>query len=95
MNSPDNFPESLETVLGLNILNTLWCESGAGIRNIFDPGWEISDPGLNIPDPQHCEVSGFSHKSGIFVSFGQFPCSWIQIHVTDTDPDPQHYPTLN
>jgi hypothetical protein len=30
-----------------------------------------------------------SWKSGLFVNFGQFPCSWIriQIRIANTDPD--------
>jgi hypothetical protein len=27
-------------------------------------------------------------KSGLFVNFGQFPCSWIRICIPTTDPDP-------
>jgi hypothetical protein len=27
-------------------------------------------------------------KPGLFVNFGQFPCSWIRIRIPNTDPDP-------
>ncbi len=27
-------------------------------------------------------------KPGLFVNFGQFPCSWILIRIPNTDPDP-------
>ncbi len=26
-------------------------------------------------------------RSGLFVNFGQFPCSWIRIRILNTDPD--------
>jgi hypothetical protein len=26
-------------------------------------------------------------KPGLFVNFGQFPCSWIRIRISNTDPD--------
>jgi hypothetical protein len=29
-----------------------------------------------------------SRKPGLFVNFVQFPCSWIQICIPNTDPDP-------
>jgi hypothetical protein len=29
-------------------------------------------------------------KSGLFVNFGEFPCSWIRIRIIKTDPDPRH-----
>jgi hypothetical protein len=28
-------------------------------------------------------------KPGLFVNFGQFPCSWIRIRIPNTDPDPR------
>ncbi len=50
MNIPDHISENLETIL--------WCVSGSGIRNLFDPGSGIREgkkfgSGINIPDPQH------------------------------------------
>ncbi len=27
-------------------------------------------------------------KPGLFLNFGQFPCSWIRIRIPNTDPDP-------
>ncbi len=30
-------------------------------------------------------------KPGLFVSFGQFPCSFIRIRISNTDPDPRQH----
>jgi hypothetical protein len=38
INIPDNFFESLETILRDKNIQIFWCGSGSGIRNIFDPG---------------------------------------------------------
>jgi hypothetical protein len=57
MNIPDYFSESLETVLGLMILEFFYTnlDLGSIIFLIRDPGWKNSVPGsgINIPDPQH------------------------------------------
>jgi hypothetical protein len=61
MNIQDHFSESLETVLWVKIL---LCESGSGIRDLFepwiwDPGWKNLDlgSGINILDFQHWSSS--------------------------------------
>ncbi len=64
LNIPDYFSEKLETVYMVKNTWILWCGSGSGIRNLFDPVSGIRDlwsglekfwPGINIPDPQHCK----------------------------------------
>ncbi len=45
MNNPDHISESLETIFGGKILNSL-------IR-IWDPVWKKFGSGINILDPQH------------------------------------------
>jgi hypothetical protein len=29
-----------------------------------------------------------ARKPGLLINFGQFPCSWIRIRISNTDPDP-------
>ncbi len=61
----DYISESLKTIFGVKNTWILWCGSGSGIRNLFDPGldpgWKNSDPGsgINIPDPQHFSTPAF------------------------------------
>jgi hypothetical protein len=38
MNIPDHIFEGLETIFCLNNPLILWCGSGSGIQNLFDPG---------------------------------------------------------
>ncbi len=71
MNIPDHISEILETVFWVKNTQILWCGSGSGIRNLFDPGSGIPDPGwknsdlgsgINIPDPQqklYCQVKNW------------------------------------
>ncbi len=63
INVPDLISESLEKHFWVKILKILWCGSGSGIRNIFDPGSRIRklfDPGSGMDpvwknsDLQHC-----------------------------------------
>jgi hypothetical protein len=42
MNIPDHISESLETIFGFKILKFF---DGSGMRNLFDPGSGIQDPG--------------------------------------------------
>ncbi len=47
MNLPDHISESLETIFWVKNTSIL-CGSGSGIRNLFDPGSGIRDPGWKI-----------------------------------------------
>jgi len=51
---PDHISESLETIFGLKIL---WCSSGSGIRDLFDPGSRIKKFGSVIRDKFHVFVT--------------------------------------
>jgi hypothetical protein len=50
MNIPDNFSESLETVLGLKILKFFYADRGFRIFLALDlgSGWKNSDAGLPL-----------------------------------------------
>jgi hypothetical protein len=58
MNNPDHISESLETIFGLNYLNSLMRipDPGSGMERIRIRDGKNSDPGsgINIPHPQHC-----------------------------------------
>ncbi len=51
----------------------------------LDPGNQTNaDPCIN-----ECTKYFFKgRKRGLFVNFGKFPCSWIQIRIPNMDPDP-------
>jgi hypothetical protein len=53
-NIPDYFSKSLLTVFRVKNTEIFSRGSGSGIRNLFDPGFEMFGSGKNIPDPQHC-----------------------------------------
>jgi hypothetical protein len=49
INNPDHIFESLETIFWVKTLEFLDVDPGSGMDKI-----RIRDPGINIPDPQHC-----------------------------------------
>jgi hypothetical protein len=51
----DEHPESIETILGLKILEFFDADPGSGIFLSLDPISEMEkfESGINIPDPQH------------------------------------------
>jgi hypothetical protein len=57
----DYISESLETVFWVKVLKFFDVDADPGSWNLFDPGFGmekicIRDPGINIPDPQHCSI---------------------------------------
>jgi hypothetical protein len=73
------------------------------MRNLSDPGQTISQQNEFLHEKYTVlKVGGRSktsyvgtktflidRKPGLFVNFGQFPCSWIRIHIPNTDTDPR------
>jgi hypothetical protein len=72
-NIPYHISESSETIVRVKILKFLDgdADPDPGSGNLFDPGSENGknsdrDPGLNIPNPQHCMFSPSPQKLTIF-----------------------------
>jgi hypothetical protein len=78
MNILDHISESLEPIFWVKIL---WCRSGSGIRNLFDPESVMrdrknSDPGSRNKQPEFATLS----QSMVFVIFKWIFCWLTAVH---------------
>jgi hypothetical protein len=53
------------------------------MKNMF----EVGNKSKNIHTKVRYRAFLKGRKPGLFVNFGLFPCSWIRIHIPNTDPD--------
>jgi hypothetical protein len=93
MNVPDHISESLETIFWVTNTWILWCGSGSGIQNLFDPGSRIRDGKTRILDKHPGSATlNFTFPSLNMIKFdglhSQTKYNTVTVHKSYSGPRP-------